>query len=83
MVFGLRPSPAILEAVILHHLDKYNCEHPELVKQFKIGLYVNDLIMGTDRVESAFQIYSRSKMIMKDTGLNLSGKPILQSFYTG
>ena len=28
VVFGLRPSPAILGAVILHHLDKYNREQP-------------------------------------------------------
>ena len=71
VVFGLRPSPAILRAVILHHLDKYNCEHPKLVEQIRAGLYVNDLITGTDSVESAFQFYSKSKQIMKEAGLNL------------
>ena len=54
MVFGLRPSSAILGAMILHHLDKYNCEHPNWLKKLKIGLYVDDLITDTDSVESAF-----------------------------
>ena len=71
VVFGLRPSPAILGAVILHHLDKYSCEHPKLVEQIRTGLYVDDLIMGTDSVESAFQVYLKSKQIMKEAGLNL------------
>ena len=71
VVFGLRPSPAILGAVILHHLDKYNCEHPKLVEQIRAGLYVDDLITGTDSVESAFEVYSKSKQIMKEAGLNL------------
>ena len=70
-MFGLRPSPAILGAVILHHLDEYNCEHPKLVEQIRAGLYVDDLIIGTDSVESAFQVYSKSKQIMKEAGLNL------------
>ena len=43
VVFGLRPSPAILGAVILHHLDKYNCEHPKLVEQIRAGLYVDPI----------------------------------------
>ena len=71
VVFGLRLSPAILGAVILHHLDKYSCEHPKLVEQIRTGLYVDDLITGTDSVESTFQVYLKSKQIMKEAGLNL------------
>ena len=71
VVFGLRPSPAILRAVILHHLDKYVCSHPKLVEQIRTGLYVNDLVTGNDSVESAFQTYSISKQMMKEAGLNL------------
>ena len=71
MVFGLRPSPVILGAVILHNLDKYNCEHPKLVEQIRTGLYVDDIITGTDSVESAVQVYLKSKQIMKEAGLNL------------
>ena len=32
---------------------------------------MDDLITSTDSVESAFQVYSRSKQIMKEAGLNL------------
>lgn len=71
VVFGLRPSPAILGAVIFHHLDKYNCDNPKLVELIRTGLYVDDLITGTDNVETAFQVYSKSKQIMKEAGLNL------------
>jgi len=31
LVFGLRPSPAILSCVISHHLNKYHKQYPELV----------------------------------------------------
>ena len=32
LVFGLRPSPAILGSVIAHHVRKYQNKHPELVE---------------------------------------------------
>ena len=35
LVFGLRPSPAILGEVLLHHIDKYQCKCPELTQQLK------------------------------------------------
>ena len=50
LVFGLRLSPAIVGAVIPHHLDKYNYEHPKLLEHTRAGLYVDDLITGTDNV---------------------------------
>jgi len=31
LIFGLRPSPAILRAIIFLHLGKYHCEYPWLV----------------------------------------------------
>ena len=71
VVIRLRPSPAILGAVILHHLDKYSGEQSQLIEQIRKGLYVDDLITGTDNITSAFQIYSRTKQIMKEGGLNL------------
>ena len=71
VMFGLRPSPAILRAVILHYLNKYDCNHPKLVKQIRTRLYVDDLVTGNDSVESAFKTYSVSKQIIKEAGLNL------------
>ena len=70
-MFGLKPSPAILGAVILHHLDKYSGEQTQLIEQMRKALYIDDLITGTDNVASAFQIYSRAKQIMSEGGMNL------------
>ena len=66
VVFGLRPSPAILGAVIFHHLDKYSSVQLQLTARIKKRLYVDDLITGSDSVASAFQIYSGAKQIMKE-----------------
>ena len=66
VIFGFKPSPAILGDVILHHLDKYNSQHPQLIDQIKNGLYVNELDTSTDSVELAFQVHSMSKSIMKE-----------------
>ena len=71
LVFGLRPSPAILGAVISHHLSQHHSEHPQLVEQLENCLYVDDLITGTDDIEQAFKLYQNSKSIMKKVGLNL------------
>ena len=43
VVFGLRPSPALVGAVILHHLDKYNSEQPQLTELIRKGLHFDDL----------------------------------------
>ena len=71
VVFGLKPSPAILGTVILQHLIKYQSEYPTVVEQISNGLYVDDLITGADNIESAFKLYTISKRVMKDAGMNL------------
>ena len=71
LVFGLRPSPAILSSVISHHLTKYNEKYPELVKSIESSLYVDDLIAGEATVEEAFNLYKRAKSFMADGNFNL------------
>jgi len=71
VVFGLRPSPALLGAVIIHHLDKYSSVQPQLIEGIKKSLYIDDLLTGSDSVASAFQIYSKAKQVMSEGGLNL------------
>ena len=71
LVFGLRPSPAILGAVISHHLDKYRNEHPQLVSSIRESLYVDDLVSGANTVEEAFEYYLQAKKIMSEAGMNL------------
>ena len=71
LVFGLRPSPAILGSVISHHLDKYQSRHPEVIKSIKNSFYVDDLISGGDTVEEAFNTYLVANKAMSEGGFNL------------
>ena len=71
LVFGLRPSPAILGAVISHHLNKYKETIPELVNKMQESLYVDDLVSGTSTVEEAISFYSEAKGVMSAAGMNL------------
>ena len=56
LVFGLRPSPAILGTVISQHLDRYQSKHPELIQFIKDSFYVDDLITGGETIEDAFHL---------------------------
>lgn len=69
LVFGLKPSPAILGATILHHLAQQ--EQQEAVCVLKNSLYVDDLTTGEDTVTDAFKLYQSSKSIMASGGFNL------------
>ena len=71
LVFGLRPSPAILGAVINHHLSKYEGSKAETVKCLRDSLYVDDLVSGANDNEKASKLYHESKQIMKEGGFNL------------
>ena len=71
LVFGLRPSLAILGAVITHHAHKYRDRYPELVSSIEQSLYVDDLITGADTVEDAFCFYKVAKLLMSEGDFNL------------
>ena len=71
MVFGLRPSPAILGATINHHLDTRQENDPKIVEHFRQSFYVDDLVSGAQNDEKAFQIYEESKEIMSTGGFSL------------
>ena len=55
LVFGLRPSPAILGCVISHHLNKYRKHYPKLVEVIEGSLYVDDLIADGTRVQPIYE----------------------------
>ena len=71
LMFGLRPSPSILGA-ILH-------ASPRLIQEKRTrnggiaikGLYVDDLLTGEKNVAKTFEIYYRAKEIMASGGFNL------------
>ena len=70
-MFGLRPSPGILGAVIEHHLNNYKDKHPHLVQQIKDSLYVDEFLSGEDSVDNAVSLYKQAKRIMCEGGFNL------------
>ena len=71
LVFGLRPSPAVLGSVISHHLNKYSKQYTTLVQSIADSFYVDDLIAGADSVEQGFYLYKKSKEIMANANFNL------------
>ena len=71
LVFGLRSSPAVLGAVISHHLKSYKALHLNTKEQIEECLYVDDLITEASTAEQGFELYQRAKRIMKEGGLNL------------
>ena len=70
-MFGLHPSPAVLGAVIAHHLEKHREQHPKLIQKLESSLYVDDLVAGADDVQDAFRFYIDSKSLMSAAGMNL------------
>lgn len=71
LVFGLRPSPAILGSVISHHLEKHLSQYPEVIPTIKDSFYVDDMISGGRTVDEAFKIYDVARQVMLDGGFNL------------
>jgi hypothetical protein len=71
LVFGLRPSPAILGATIFKHLNLYEDQYPELVELIRKSLYIDDFLSGGSNDNQVFDIYQKSKEIRSKEGFNL------------
>lgn len=50
-LFGMTCSPFLLGGVINEHLNTWESHHPELIKEIRDGLYVDDLMTGGETVE--------------------------------
>ena len=70
-MFGLRPSPAILGATILHHLQLHKQSDPEIAELLEQSLYVDDLLTGESDEERGLSVYKRCKKVMSSGGFNL------------
>ena len=71
LVFGLRPSPAILGAVINHHFSTCEGSKAETAQTLGDSLYVDDFVSGANEDNKALKLYSESKEIMSEDGFNL------------
>ena len=71
IVFGLRPSPAILGSTIRHHLDTQKNVNPELIEILKNSFYVGDFISGADDENKVLYLTNSAKTVMKRGAFNL------------
>ena len=58
----------MLSATIEHHLDETNTA---TAKQIKDDIYVDNVVMGTNNDEEAFQLYKEAKKNFQDASINL------------
>ena len=71
LMFGLSPSPFVLEGTIKHHLGWYEKEQSETVIELKQSMYVDDLIGGGDNTESAKKFKENIVKIFDEAGFKL------------
>ena len=70
-MFGLTPSPAILQGVIQHHLSQQRNSDAAVIELLAKTLYVDDLPGVAPDVEGGYHLYCQSKEIMRKGGFNL------------
>ena len=68
VVFGVAPSPYLLNATIACHLDQYENTHQETVSKIRESIYVDDVIMGAQIESEALKLYEESKAIFSHGG---------------
>ena len=71
VVFGVNSSPFLLNATIDHHMWKYQEIDPSFVDKFLSSVYVNDVSLGSDDVESIYELYLKSKLRLAEAGFKL------------
>ena len=71
VVFGVSSSPFLLNATVKHHLEQYSETFPQFVQLFLRSVYVDDVSFGARDDDSAYELYVKSKQILKEGGFNL------------
>ena len=71
VVFGVGPSPYLLNATLNKHLSSFEDSFPTAVQKLKDSMYVDDVIMGADSVSGAISLCQDAKKIFAAGGFNL------------
>ena len=71
VVFGVSSSPFLLNATIKHHIEQYKEADPEFVEKFLRSIYVDDLSSGAPEINTAYELYLKSKLRLAEGGFNL------------
>lgn len=56
VVFGVNSSPFLLNAMIDHHMKNYQEIDPLFVDKFLSSIFVDDVSLGSDNVESMYEL---------------------------
>ena len=70
-LFGLTCSPFLLGGVLNEHLKSWETRHPELVKEIRNGLYVDDLMTGGVNAKEVGEKKSKSIEVFNDARFKL------------
>ena len=70
-LFGLTCSPFLLGGVLNEHLKSWEERHPELVKEIRGGLYVDDLMIGGDDVKDVSENKTKAIEVFEDGTFHL------------
>ena len=70
-MFGVSPSPFLLNATIDLHLEQYLSTALDFLSKLCKSFYVDDLISGSDDKEKAYHFCVNSKEVMKAGGFHL------------
>ena len=71
IVFGVSSSPFLLNDTIKHHIEQYKEADPEFVETFVRSICVDDLSSGASEVDTAYELYLKSKLRLSEGGFNL------------
>ena len=71
VVFGLTPSPFLLNGVIQQHLESLLSTYPDAVKEILKSLYVDDLISSGPTIGKAKQLKQEATEIFTDAKFEL------------
>ena len=55
VLFGLEPSPFLLNGTLQQHFESYKDKHGNCIKELSDGIYVNDIHIGGNNVTEVIQ----------------------------
>ena len=70
-MFGVNSSPFLLNATTDHHMRRYQGIDPLSVDKFLSSIYVDDVSLGSNDVESTYELYLNSKSRLAEAGFKL------------
>ena len=71
VVFGVNSSPFLLNATLDHHIRKYQEIDPLFVDKLLSSVYVDDVSLGSNDVDSTYELYLKSKLQLAEAGFKL------------